>query len=186
MARHANTEVDPRLVRRLRELEVFVRQNPRRSRNYRKFEILQAPISVALEARIGAIERFNKEGTNPYGPHVPVRSHSPLLFLMEYPPCLDVEVPFYPHDRSAQDAAFMAGNPGFHTRHALIFPMTRALIARQWHRVYAFDVRQHGFIDVKLLVGRKLDPELFEKDPTASAWPWVRAAKRADEPVASD
>ena len=62
--------------------------------------------------------------------------------------------------------------------------MTRALIARQWHRVYAYDVTERAVVDVKLLVARKADPELFDKCLRPSAWPWIIAVRESKEPVA--
>ena len=151
-----------------------------------KIEILPEPVAVSFEGMVAAIERYNQAGRNPFGPNVPVRSHSPLLFVMEWPGCLDVQFPFYACDRDQRAVEFLAANPLFHTRHALVFPMTRALIARQWHRAYAFDVRRQDVTNCKLLVSRKHAPELFDKYPFAGAWPWVVAAKESAEPVSLD
>jgi hypothetical protein len=148
--------------------------------------LLQAPIMVSFEGMIKAIERFNGAGLNPFGPNVPVRTHSPLLFLMEFGQDIVVEVPFYSVDRDASAAAFLAEHPGFHTRHSVLYPMTRALIRRQWHRVYAYDVQRGDVTEVRLLVGRTQDAELFMKHPKASAWPWKLAVKEEKEPVSLD
>ena len=50
--------------------------------------------------------------------------------------------------------------------------------------MYAFDVQQQAVVDVKLLVARKDDPEVFAKYPRPSAWPWIIAVRESKEPVA--
>src|ERR1700757_4166517 len=97
---------------------------------------------VSFDGMIQAIERFNGAGLNPFGPGVPVQTHDPLLFMMEFGQDIVVEIPFYTADRDASAAASLAEHPGFRTRHSVLYPMTRTLIQRQWHRVYAYDVQQ--------------------------------------------
>ena len=116
--------------------------------------LLATPVTVALDRLIDAIEKFNLGGQNPYGPNVPVMGHSPLLFSLAG---VNVEFPFYAVDRPAETN----GHPTIRTRHPVLYPMTRAMIMRQWHRVYAFDVLAGAVTGVKLLVGRRQDPELF-------------------------
>ena len=148
--------------------------------------LLQAPIMVSFDGMINAIERFNDAGLNPFGPNIPVKTHSSLLFRMEFGPDVSVEISFYSADRDARELEFLTEHPGFRTRHSVLYPMTRALIQRQWHRVYAFDVQRGDVTEAKLLVGRKQDPELFMNYPKASAWPWVLAVKDEKEPVSLD
>jgi hypothetical protein len=145
--------------------------------------LLPSPVPVTFDEIIAGIDRFNREGRNPFGPNVPVRSHSPLRFMLEGPG-IGIEFEYLPSDRTPETVAFLQKQPGFETRHAVIYPMTRALIARQWHRVYAYDVTERAVVDVKLFVARKADPELFDKYLRPSAWPWIIAVRESKEPVA--
>jgi hypothetical protein len=149
-------------------------------------KLLQNPASVSFDGMVDAIERFNRAGLNPFGPNVPVRTHAPLTLLMEFAPDISVEIAFYAADRGAAARAFLAKHPGFRTRHSVLYPMTRAMIQRQWHRVYAYDVIKGEVSEVKLLAGRQQDPELFMKYPNASAWPWKSALKGELEPISLD
>jgi hypothetical protein len=142
--------------------------------------LLFSPVSVSFAGVIQAIDAFNKAGRNQFGPNVPVKSHSPLLFKIEG---INLEFEFYASHRSPEAGAFLKRHPTFLTRHVVIYPMTRALIARQWHRVYAFDVRRKEVVDVKLLVARTSDPELFLKFSRPSAWPWIMDARDTKEPL---
>jgi len=45
-------------------------------------------------------------------------------------------------------------------------------------------VTERAVVDVKLLVARKADPELFDKYLRPSAWPWIIAVRESKEPVA--
>ncbi len=148
-----------------------------------KSTILQEPVEVVFETVVNEIERFNVSGQNPYGPNVPVKSHAPLTVIFQGPG-IDVEFPFCPENRTEELQALLRSNPAFRTRHAVIYPMTRAMIAKQWHRVYAFDVARKVVTAVKLLVTKQKDPELFEKDPDVSAWPWVFSVTKSTEPMA--
>ena len=47
--------------------------------------LLPSPVPVTFDEIIAGIDRFNREGRNPFGPNVPVTSHSPLRFLLEGP-----------------------------------------------------------------------------------------------------
>lgn len=132
---------------------------------------------------VSAIERFNDAGLNPFGPNVPVGSHSPLLVKLEGPG-MEVEFEVSPADRKAKTRVFLAVSPSFRTRHAVLYPMTRALVQRQWTRVYAYNVRQSRVTDVRLLVCKEQDPVLFERHPKASAQAWILALKNASEPLA--
>lgn len=145
--------------------------------------LLPEPATVCFQRVTEAIDAFNASGRNPFGPNVPVRSHSPLLFQIEGPG-ISIEFEFEAGDRSAEAVEFLKEYPSFLTRHAVIYPMTRALIARQWHRVYAFDVLSEMVVDVKLLVARKADPDLFARHLSPSAWPWIIAVRESREPVA--
>jgi hypothetical protein len=148
-----------------------------------KSAILEQPVDVVFENVVDEIERFNLSGQNPYGPNLPVKSHAPLTLIIQGPG-IDVEFPFYPEDRPEELRAFLRSNPCFRTRHAVIYPMTRAMIARQWHRVYAFDVERKLVTGVRLLVTKQKDPELFLRYPDVSAWPWVYSVTRSREPLA--
>ena len=148
-----------------------------------KSAILEQPVDVVFENVVDEIERFNLSGQNPHGPNVPVSSHAPLTFIMQGPG-IDVEFPFYPEDRPEELRVFLRSNPFFRTRHAVIYPMTRAMIARQWHRVYAFDVERKLVTGVRLLVTKQKDPELFLRYPDVSAWPWVYSITKSGEPLA--
>jgi hypothetical protein len=145
--------------------------------------LLPSPVPVTFDEIIAAIDQFNRAGRNPFGPNVPVALHSPLLFHLEGPG-IGVEFEFNAADRDAETLAFLQKQRGFQTRHAIIYPMTRAMIARQWHRVYAYDVTARTVVDVKLLVARKDDPGLFAKYPRPSAFPWIFALRDSKEPVA--
>lgn len=145
-------------------------------------KLLPTPHTVTLEGMIAAIERFNQAGKNPFGPNVPVKSHCPLLFLFEGEG-FHIEFPFYDEDREEKTKAALREDQTFQTRHAVLYPMTRALIQRQWHRVYAYDVLEGEVTDVKLLVSKKQDPDLIAKHPKASAYPWIFDAKNAPEPA---
>jgi hypothetical protein len=127
--------------------------------------------TVEFEAIVRAIEQFNQAGQNPFGPNVPG---------------IDIEFEFYPMDRTAGTQEFLKQNPSFRTRHPVLYPMTRALIQRQWHRVYAYNVEQAKVEAVKLLVSRKQDPDLFKQHPKASAYPWIFAVKESSEPIVLD
>ena len=142
-------------------------------------KLLATPVTVAIDRIIDAIEKFNLGGCNPYGPNVPVMGHSPLLFSLAG---ANVEFPFYAVDRPAETT----GHQTIRTRHPVLYPMTRTMIMRQWHRVYAFDVLAGAVTGVKLLVDRRQDPELFVRHPDVSAHPWVFAVKNSLEPVALD
>ena len=148
-----------------------------------KSAILEQPVDVVFENVVDEIERFNLSGQNPYGPNLPVKSHAPLTLIIQGPG-IDVEFPFYPEDRPEELRAFLRSNPCFRTRHAVIYPMTRAMIARQWHRVYAFDVERKLVTGVRLLVTKQKDPELFLRYPDVSAWPWVYSITKSGEPLA--
>jgi len=148
-----------------------------------KSAILQQPVEVLFETVVDEIERFNRSGQNPHGPNVPVKSHAPLTLIFQGPG-IDVEFPFYPEDRPEELRAALISTPSFRTRHAVIYPMTRAMIARQWHRVYAFNVQRQLVIGVRLLVAKQKDPELFLQHPDVSAWPWVYSVTRSGEPLA--
>jgi hypothetical protein len=145
-------------------------------------ETLDQANTVRFDTLAEAIERFNRAGLNPFGPNIPVHGHSPLLLCLRGPG-IDVEFPFHAADRNAETQAFLHKTPGFRTRHSVLYPMTRALVARQWHRVYAYSVAQAEVVDVKLLVNRRQDPELFARYPAASAEPWLAALKAMREPV---
>ena len=145
--------------------------------------LLPTPVVVSFSSVITAIDAFNRSGRNQFGPNVPVKSHSPLLFKIEGPG-IDIEFAFEAADRSPEAIAFLKQQPTFPTQHAVIYPMTRAMIARQWHRVYAYDVQRQEVVDVKLLVARKADPELFAAYPRPSAWPWIIAVRAGKEPLA--
>jgi hypothetical protein len=64
------------------------------------------------------------------------------------------------------------------------YPMTRTLIKREWHRVYAFDAERKVVTAVRLLVRKDQDPGLFLQNPEASAWPRVRSISKSGEPLA--
>jgi hypothetical protein len=145
-------------------------------------KLLATPKTVTLEGMIHAINAFNESRQNPFGPNVPVRSHCPLLFCFEGKG-FKIEFPFYPEDRDEKVKALLQEDQAFQTRHAVLFPMTRAMIQRQWHRVYAYEVERDEVTDVKLLVSKKQDPGLFEKHPKASAYPWVFDSNNAAEPA---
>lgn len=144
--------------------------------------LLDSAVVMAFDAIAEAIERFNAAGLNPFGPNVPVRGHSPLLLGLQGPG-IDVEIEFHAADRTPETRAFLRENPSFRIRHPVLYPLTRALVARQWHRVYAYDVAHGEVVDVRLLVSRRQDPELFARHPGASAHPWLAALKAAPEPV---
>jgi hypothetical protein len=150
-----------------------------------KSAILEHPVEVALETVVDEIERFNRSGKNPYGPNLPFKSHAPLTLIFQGPG-IDVEFPLYPEDRSEELRAWLISNPRFRTRHGVIYPMTRAMIVRQWHRVYAFDVERKLVTGVRLLVTKQKDPELFLQHPDVSAWPWVHSINKSGEPLAWD
>jgi hypothetical protein len=145
--------------------------------------ILPEPVDVVFETVVNQIERFNRPGQNPYGPNVPVKSHAPLTLILQGPG-IDVEVPFYAEDRPEELRAALRSNAKFQTRHAVIYPQTRTMISRQWHRVYAFDVERKLVIGVKLLVTRTQDPELLQQHPEISAWPWVHSINKSGEALA--
>jgi hypothetical protein len=126
--------------------------------------LLTSAHRVEFEAIVQAIDRFNSAGLNPFGPNVPVQSHSPLLLKLEGPGT-SFEFQFYPKDRTAAVKAALAATPSFRTRHPVLYPMTRALIQRQWDRVYAYNVETASVTDVKLLVSRRNDPDLFRAHP---------------------
>ncbi len=148
-----------------------------------KSTILQNPVEVEFETVVNEIKRFNQSGVNPFGPNVPVKWHATLRLIVQGPG-IDVEFPFYPQDRSEEQRAWLSSNPAFRTRHAVIYPMTRAMVAKQWHRVYAFDVERKLVTGVKLLVTKEKDPELFRQYPDVSAWPWVYSIKKSNEVLA--
>jgi hypothetical protein len=148
-----------------------------------KSTLLEQPVDVVFETVVDEIERFNRSGQNPYGPNVPVKTHAPLTLIFQGPG-IDVEFPFYPEDRPEELRAALIGTPSFRTRHAVIYPMTRAMIARQRHRVYALDVQRKMVTGVGLLVTRQKDPELFLQHPDVSAWPWVHSINKSGEPLA--
>src|ERR1022692_4565728 len=102
-----------------------------------KSTILPEPVDVVFETVVDEIERFNRAGQNPYGPNVPVKSHAPLTLIIQGSG-IDVEFAFYAEDRSEDLRVALRTNPKFRTRHAVIYPATRVMISRQWHRVYAF------------------------------------------------
>lgn len=145
-------------------------------------KLLDIPQVVLFDAIVEAIERFNQAGRNPFGPNVPVRGHRPLLLGLEGPG-INIEVEFHAADRTPETQAFLRENRSFRSRHPVLYPMTRALVARQWHRVYAYDVARAEVVDVRLLANRAQDPELFVHHPNASAYPWLAAAKIAPEPL---
>jgi hypothetical protein len=145
--------------------------------------ILEEPIEVVFETVMEEIERFNQAGFNPFGPNVPVKSHAPLTLIFDGPG-IDVEFPFYPEDRPDNLVALLNLTPIFRTRHAVIYPMTRTFISRQWHRVYAFDVERKFVTGVKLLVRKEQDPDLFFRFPDVSAWQWVNSVRKSVEPLA--
>jgi len=144
--------------------------------------LLPSARTVEFEAIVRAIEQFNSAGLNPFGPSVPVQGHSPLLLHLEGPGT-SFEFQFHPEDRAANVAASLASSPSFKTRHPVLYPMTRTIIRCQWHRVYAYDVETEAVIDVKLLVSRRKDPELFKTCPEASAYPWFFAMMASAEPL---
>jgi hypothetical protein len=148
-----------------------------------KSTILEHPVDVVFETVANEIERFNLAGQNPYGPNVSIRSHAPLTLIFQGPG-IDVEFPFYPEDRPEELRAALISTPSFQTRHAMIYPMTRAMISRQWHRVYAFDVQSKLVTEVRLLVTKQKDPDLFLDYPDVSAWPWVQSINKSVEPLA--
>jgi hypothetical protein len=148
-----------------------------------KSTILEHPVDVVFETVVDEIERFNRSGQNAHGPNVPVKSHAPLTLLFQGPG-IEVEFPFYLEDRPDELQAWLVSNPLFRTRHAVIYPMTRTMISKQWHRVYAFDVQRQLVIGVRLLVAKQKDPELFLQHPDVSAWPWVHSINKSGEPLA--
>jgi hypothetical protein len=145
--------------------------------------ILENQVDVAFETVVNAIEQFNQSGQNPYGPNVPVKSHAPLTLIFQGPG-IDVEVPFYPEDRPEELRTFLRSNPSFRTRHSVIYPMTRTMISKQWHRVYSFDVERKVVTGVKLLVTRTQAPDLLRDNPDISAWPWVLSINESGEALA--
>jgi len=147
--------------------------------------ILPNPVDVVFETVVNEIESFNRSGQNPYGPNVPVKANAPLTLIFEGPG-IDVEFPFYPEDRPEALRTVLRSTPAFRTRHAVVYPMTRTLIKREWHRVYAFDAERKVVTAVRLLVRKDQDqdPGLFLQHPEASAWPWVRSISKSGEPLA--
>ena len=148
-----------------------------------KSTILEHPVEVIFETVVDEIERFNRSGENPFGPNVPVKSHAPLTLIFQGPG-IDVEFPFYPENRPQDLRSVLRSTLGFKTRHAVIYPATRVMISRQWHRVYAFDVERTAVTGVKLLVTKTQDPELLRQHPEVSAWPWVHSINKSGEALA--
>ena len=145
-------------------------------------KLLRHPKFVAFEAMAGAIERFNAAGRNPFGPILRPRGHAPLLLRLEGPG-IDVEFELRPCDRLAGSVAFLRDNPGFLTRHPVLYPMTPAVVRQQWHRVYAYAVGQAEVVDVRLLATNRQDPALVRQHTGVSADPWLLTARQVMEPI---
>jgi hypothetical protein len=132
---------------------------------------------------ISAIDRFNKEGKNPYGELVPLQGHSPLMLELRsgeppdtsgrFPEYPRLEVPFFEADRNKEDQAEVLKGY-FDTDRDCLYPMTKAYIKRGWHRVYQFDVKSGTVQDVRLLVWARQDPSYTGR----SAHEWLVADEK--------
>lgn len=132
---------------------------------------------------VQAIERFNAAGLNPFGPSVRPRGGAPLLLRLEGRG-IDVEFELHSGERAPESVAFLRDNPGFRTRHSVLYPMTLAVKRQQWHRVYAYAVARYEVVGVRLLASSRQDPALIRQHTSVSADPWILAARGAMEPIA--
>jgi len=130
-----------------------------------------------------AIEAFNREGKNPFGPNKPVPNHVPLMLSLHFkhPRFTRLELPVGTLPRTE------GGEPvlGFITDHAKINLATTTRVIGDWHRVYRYDVETKQVTEVRLLVTREEDPAYFEKGHR-SALEWTESFEKSGIPLAED
>lgn len=149
------------------------------------------PQLVIIDDIIKAIMAFEMAKKNPHGPNVANLNHSPLILELRHggpsqkatsqkwpidPSC---EFPFLNKDRNPELQANLIG-AGLLTRHRVLYPMTKAYIQKQWHRVYAYNVEGKVITEVRLLVSETQDPTYKERG-YKSAHEWADAMRNDEE-----
>jgi hypothetical protein len=158
-----------------------------------KLEKYQNNRVVLIEDIVQAIKEFEKEGKNPHGPNVANPDHSPVMLELRYggPPFKEEGYPFpidpseeFPlneEDRDPETARNLQG-AAIITKHKILYPLTKAYIKQQWHRVYAYDTEEKRVKEVRLLVSQKQDPS-YKAAGFKSAHQWTISLQEETTPV---
>jgi len=141
---------------------------------------------------VKAIREFEEANKNPHGPNEANPDHCPVMLELRYggpperikghswPVDPAEEFPLRPEDRDEQTKRLLKG-AGLLTKHKVLYPMTKAYIKQQWHRVYQYDTASKTITDVRLLVSERQDPGYFQNFKSAHGW--TIALQKETEPV---
>lgn len=157
-------------------------------------ELLPEPRFVSLDSIRQAIRRFELAGKNPYGMNTPIPGGQPVWLEIrtgepaprktgpEWPASPAFQIPLYTNDCDNEQKEAYTNGVGIETDHAVLYPMTKAYVQRQWHRAYAYDVVLGEVTEVRLLVSEKQEPG-YKAAGHKSAHEWVLSVERSGKPV---
>lgn len=144
---------------------------------------------VTLDAIRQAIRRFELDKQNPHGMSKAIPGSQPVwLELRTGHPSTrkedtySIQLPLYTASCDDEQKALYSDGAGIQTRHAVLYPMTKAYVQRQWHRVYAYDVASGAVTEVRLLVAGSQDAA-YAITGYKSAHEWTRSVERCGELV---
>jgi hypothetical protein len=148
---------------------------------------------VKLEEIRQAIKAFEGAARNPFGMNKAIPGHQPVWLEIrtgnpapkktgpDWPESPAFQIPLFNPDCDTEQRELYT-HAGIMTTHTVIYPMTKAYVQKQWHRVYAYDVQTKEITEVRLLVSERQDPT-YKAAGHKSAHEWIMSVERCGVPV---